>query len=108
MADTIAAAFVLAQVVLPVNRSRTYTSPLEVPGTAGTKFVAKLKNATYRPSGVMTGVAITVNVLLVPEERSAFTLTSSFVPATRSRTKTSARLLVSPRTRFDARLMKAT
>src|ERR1039458_281872 len=99
MADTIAAALVLTQVVVRVSRSRTYSSPVVVPGTADTRFVARLKNTTYRPSGVMTGVAITVNVLLVPEGRSAFALTSSFVPATRSRTKTSVIPLVSPGTR---------
>src|SRR5664280_1655051 len=106
MADTIAVAFVLAQVMVPRSRSRTYTSPVVVLGTVDTRFVARLKNATYRPSGVMTGAAMIG--LVLPEARSAPTLTRSFVPATTSRTKMSGMPLVSPGTRFDALLMKAT
>src|ERR1035437_2886850 len=106
VAETIAAALELAQVVVPMSRSRTYTSPVEVPGTAETRFVAKLKNATYRPSGVMTGVAMVE--LELPEASNAPTLTRQFVPAIKSRTKTSGMPLVSPGTRFDALLMKAT
>src|ERR1035441_5954247 len=100
MADTIAAALVLAQVVVPVSRSRTYTSPVVVPGTADTKFVARLKNATYRPSGVMTGVAIIVPGL-TRAEQSAPTLTRSFVPATRSRIKMSEIGRFRPKTKTE-------
>src|SRR5689334_10404239 len=101
-----AAALVLAQVVVPVTRSYTYTSPGEVTGTADTRLVALLKNATNRPSGVMTGMA---TIGLVPANGGcALTLTRQLVPATTSRTNTSGMPLVSPGTRFDAALMKAT
>src|SRR5208283_5066495 len=105
-ADKSAGAFVLAQVVVPATRSRTYTSPGDVTGTEDTRPVAQLKNATNRPSRVMTGVATTGLVLL--EGGPAPTLTRQFVPATRSRTNTSGMPLLSFGTRFDALLMKAT
>ena len=67
-----------------------------------TRLLAELKNATYRPSGVISGVS------MVPFDPMAPTLTSQVVCVIKSRTKTSGIPFVSPATKLVAALMKAT
>jgi hypothetical protein len=89
--------------VVPATRSRTKTSsfPLVSPGT---RFAAKLSNATYRPV-LPTAGAPEKSSPCVP---SPATDTRSVVPVARSLTKTSWASLVSPGTRFGAKLSNAT
>src|SRR5919106_322809 len=79
----------LANIVVPVCRSRTYASPDRLV-SAATSFECE-RNNTKCPSGVISGSTPP----FVPTEPSVRTLTSVVVPSLRSRTKTSAALLVS-------------
>jgi hypothetical protein len=68
------------------------------------RFVAKLWNATYRPSALMEGYIDEP----LPSLPSVATEMRSSVPASRSRTKTSCWAFVSPGTRLVAGLWNAT
>ena len=66
---------------------------------------AEVVKATYRPSSLMEGPWWMLAAAGLP---SPWTLIIWVVPATRSRTNTSTKPLVSPATRLDASLEKAT
>src|SRR5688572_25888683 len=81
----------------------TSVNPLVSPGT---RFVAALQNATYRPSPDMEKLWRALSPLLcAPLE---LTLTRSVVPSSRSRRKMSQLLFVSPETSLLESLAKAT
>jgi hypothetical protein len=92
-----------ARVVVPLGRSRTNTSsaPLVSPAT---RLLAVLWKTTRRPSPEIRPGPLASLPWFPADPR----LTRVVVPACRSRTKTSMRPLVSPGTRLDALLVKAT
>jgi hypothetical protein len=95
------------RLVVPVWRSRQKMSPAELGSVPppGTRFVARLANATYRPSALMTGSK--ESWLAGPP--SAPTLTRVSAPVRRSRTKMSwVEPLGSAEVRLDAQLSKTT
>src|SRR6185503_5567378 len=93
----------LTSVVVPDCKSRTKTSGIWFVSPI-TRLVAALTKATYRPSDVRTELRETPLPLLP----LAVVLTSTVVPLTRSRTKTSLALLMSPVTRLLAALSNNT
>src|SRR5207244_1701178 len=99
----------LTRSVVPVCRSWTNTSvaPFVSPAT---RLVAKLTNATKRPSAESAGGKAKLRrpLLPLPWVPSEATLTRSVVPVCRSWTNTSDTPLVSPATRSVAALSKAT
>src|SRR6266850_6059775 len=93
----------LTRSVIPVVRSWTKMSTdlFESPVTS---LDDSLWNATSRPSGEMAGQVL-LPFTWLPEES---TLTRSVIPVERSCTKTSPQPFVSPETRFELPLSKAT
>ncbi len=94
----------LTRVVLPRFRSRTKKSAIPL-WSFGTRFVEREKKATKRPLSEIAGNQMLPSFASAPVE---LTLTRVVLPRFRSRTKTSARWFVSPRTRFEAKDEKAT
>ena len=95
----------LIKVVVPVFRSRTKTSKSAFASSSATKSVAKLSNATKRPSALMAGAKEKPLPLPVP---ALLALTRVVVPVFRSRTKTSKSPFASSGTKSAARLSNAT
>src|SRR5947207_11476816 len=95
----------LIKVVVPVFRSRTKTSKSPFASSSATKSVAKLSNATKRPSALMAGAKEKPLPLPVP---ALLALTRVVVPVFRSRTKTSKSPFASSGTKSVARLSNAT
>jgi hypothetical protein len=93
----------LARTLVFSSRSRTNTSRAWLVSPA-TRFVARLSKATSLPSREMRGF-IEVSFEFPPE---GVTLTHTIEEPVMSRTKMSARELLSFATRFDASLWKAT
>src|SRR5947208_4418361 len=93
----------LTRSVTPVSRSWTRTSSALFVSPL-TRLEAKLPKATKRPSAEMDGL----KEPSLPWVPSDATLTRSVTPVRRSCTKTSEPPLVSPLTRLEAKLSKAT
>src|SRR5439155_1055441 len=89
------------------QRSRTKRSTLPFV-SPGTRLEAWLAKATKRPSAETDGDGVHTTDAPLPWVSSEATLTRSVTPVRRSWTKTSSAPFVSPLTRLEARLAKAT